>query len=347
MTLDIVGIIEAAYAPQADDDAWLKAVTERLAPSFGGHQSFMSFFFSIGAQPGSIALGAMRDSFAGGKEVAVELLDRVAPDLLRSSFLDCGVLSTLSAAVGRPEARDALASVGVHSDMLGLRANSQAGEGVIFSRPVPFTHRISQRDRVVLPRIAAHLGHALRLRRGRRRTIEAPIEGAAAIFSPSGALAHGEPEALHAREPLSRAVRDMGRACGPLRHLDPEAATELWRTMVLGEWTLIDHMDHDGKRFVVVHAHEGPGVGATTHALSRRERQVVACAAMGHPNKLIAYDLGVSAATVATHLRRAASKLGVTSRASLARRYRELLTSESVGDASTEIAAPESGRDTR
>ncbi len=104
-----------------------------------------------------------------------------------------------------------------------------------------------------------------------------------------------------------------------------------------GEWTLIDHVDHDGKRFIVVHPHEGPGVVVQVNTLSRRERQVVACAAMGHPNKLIAYDLGVSTGTVATYLRRAASKLGVTSRASLVRRYRELLTSESVRDTNLEL----------
>ena len=98
--------------------------------------------------------------------------------------------------------------------------------------------------------------------------------------------------------------------------------------MVRGEWTLIDHVDHDGKRFIAVHPHDGPGATETANALSRRERQVVACAAMGHPNKLIAYDLGISTATVATYLRRAASKLGVTSRASLARHYRELLTNK-------------------
>jgi DNA-binding CsgD family transcriptional regulator len=58
--------------------------------------------------------------------------------------------------------------------------------------------------------------------------------------------------------------------------------------------------------------------------LSEREAQVVGAAAMGHANKTIAYELGISISSVATHLRRAAAKLGTGSRAEIIRAYAEL-----------------------
>jgi DNA-binding CsgD family transcriptional regulator len=59
--------------------------------------------------------------------------------------------------------------------------------------------------------------------------------------------------------------------------------------------------------------------------LSERERQAVALAAIGHANKLIAYDLGIAATTVAELLKRAAVKLGAESRVALIRAFRERL----------------------
>ena len=52
----------------------------------------------------------------------------------------------------------------------------------------------------------------------------------------------------------------------------------------------------------------------------------IACAAMGHSNKLIAYDLGLSPGTVSVLLQRAARKLGVSSRTALIRAFRDVPT---------------------
>ena len=68
-------------------------------------------------------------------------------------------------------------------------------------------------------------------------------------------------------------------------------------------------------------------------SLSDRERQVTALAASGRHNKLIAYELGLSPATVRVLMARAAAKLGVASRDELVERYRQHLTSESRSEA--------------
>jgi len=43
--------------------------------------------------------------------------------------------------------------------------------------------------------------------------------------------------------------------------------------------------------------------------LTLRERQVLAYAGLGHSNKVIAYELGLSTSTVSTHLARARRKM--------------------------------------
>ena len=60
-------------------------------------------------------------------------------------------------------------------------------------------------------------------------------------------------------------------------------------------------------------------------ALSPRERQALGFAVLGDSNKLIAYELGISASTVGVLLHRAAQKLGCHSRVELLRRFQELL----------------------
>ena len=54
--------------------------------------------------------------------------------------------------------------------------------------------------------------------------------------------------------------------------------------------------------------------------LSPREQEIVRMVAEGHPNKIIADVLNISAWTVCTHLRRIFAKLGVGSRAAMVAR---------------------------
>jgi DNA-binding NarL/FixJ family response regulator len=56
-------------------------------------------------------------------------------------------------------------------------------------------------------------------------------------------------------------------------------------------------------------------------ALTRREREVVERALSGAYNKLIAYDLGVCHSTIRVLMSRAASKLGVRTRAEVLSRF--------------------------
>jgi DNA-binding CsgD family transcriptional regulator len=89
---------------------------------------------------------------------------------------------------------------------------------------------------------------------------------------------------------------------------------------------LLEHFERDGRRYLIARRND-PGVN-DPRALSLRERQVAWYTSLGHSNKIIGYELGLALSSVATHLKHAASKLGVGSRSELIALVRGLLTTE-------------------
>lgn len=92
-----------------------------------------------------------------------------------------------------------------------------------------------------------------------------------------------------------------------------ELADEVMRGVLNGRWAIADHFEGEERRFVIAQrCRQGDG-----RALSEREREVLALAVQGHGNKAIAYELGLTPSTVATHLRRTLAKLHLESREEL------------------------------
>ncbi len=90
--------------------------------------------------------------------------------------------------------------------------------------------------------------------------------------------------------------------------------------MVAARWSFVDEFDRRGRRYFIAHANDPPL--ADRPELTRRERLVAEYAALGHANKFIAYELGLSASSVATYLKRAMTKLGLATRLELIERFR-------------------------
>ncbi len=123
----------------------------------------------------------------------------------------------------------------------------------------------------------------------------------------------GAPRTGH--EEMSRWLPRTRRSRGPLRRTDPIEALDLWRGLVDGRWSLLEHHESDGRRYLV--AIENPPTVTDPRRLSTRERQVVHCVADGNDNVLVGYRLGISASAVASHLSTALRKLGLGSRSEL------------------------------
>lgn len=309
---DLIGAIELAYDRTHDEQAWLAEITRAVAPAFGGLGA-TAFVFDLSDEHirlGTTAGAGGREDFERQHEVG-----RTQGGVQRA--YECDMYTLLSRAVGAAEAKASIVAAGMAGDdAVGLRANATPMSGIILTTQVKAGHRLRNRD--LWTRFAAHLGAALRMRRLKD---EPTAESAQAVLSPTGRLEHGNREAVAAQSSLSGAAKAIDRARGKLRRLDPDAASALWRTMVCGEWSLVDWYDHDGKRFLLAQENSLPRQVRPT--LTAREEQVVACAAMGHSNKLIAYDLGISTGSVAVLLGRAARKLGVSGRVALVRAFKE------------------------
>ena len=117
------------------------------------------------------------------------------------------------------------------------------------------------------------------------------------------------------RASLADAVRRIERARQSGRRCDPEEVHKVWSALLGGRWSIVVTCADDERRMIL--ARGGPAGSRPPRALSPRVREVIGYAALGHSNKLIAYAMGISAAAVAKHLRRAQRMMGVSTRREL------------------------------
>jgi DNA-binding CsgD family transcriptional regulator len=202
-------------------------------------------------------------------------------------------------------------------DTLDIMARNPDGSGILLSTILPTKTHLSPKKVTQWEQVAAHLAAGLRLRQSLGRAIgdESDIsENADAILDPDGRVQHAATGAKpkNMRTALRDAALKVDKARGKLRVKDPVEAVDIWKGLVAGQWSLVDRFDTDGRRFYVAHRN-GPTLPGP-NALTNREQQVAAFAAMGDSNKLIAYRLGLSKSTVGTYLTSAKLKLGVSTR---------------------------------
>lgn len=204
-------------------------------------------------------------------------------------------------------------------DVYGINGRNPSGQGcfvgvVLSPRFAP----ISPGMRQTCARIARHVAAGYRLRR-RLAVAEsrASIDHADAVIALDGSIEHatGDARAKDAREALRRSAVAVAAARGRRRLEDPARAIATWRALVDARWSLVDHFEYGGSRYLV--AHRNDCQPPPLALLTERERQVVALAAMGHANKAIAYDLGIATSTVGVLMSRALRRLGLRSRRGL------------------------------
>jgi DNA-binding CsgD family transcriptional regulator len=201
------------------------------------------------------------------------------------------------------------------TDAIAIVGGDPSGSGVVLHANTPSQTRMSVRDRAIWVRVAAHLAAGYRLVREPRAEVDA-------VIAPNGRVVHAEERAATAaqRASLGEQTRAIDRARGRMRRADPDEALAIWRGLVDGEWSLVDHIDSDGKRYV--HAKRNAPEVRPWSDLTPGERQVLAYAAEGQPHKVIAYELGIGVSAVSTRMRRAARKVGAASRIELVTAYR-------------------------
>ncbi|HEY1954157.1 MAG TPA: helix-turn-helix transcriptional regulator [Polyangiaceae bacterium] len=311
-----ISVVEAAYTPTTSEAAWLEQIVSAAAPLISDGLGALACVYT-GAR-GPLKGGAFATAnLAVPPECFFGTLERLDPEFVDRTWraLSFGLCSETVPLARIPEAKP-LCDAGV-GDVLNINAYDPSGIGVWLGAPLRKQRKRAPNEGPTWTRVAAHIGSAFRLRRKR---VAASPDAATAVLDTRGRIAHAESGATadRLRDKLRDAVERMERARGRMRRTDPDGAVELWRTLVDAELTLLDHFERGGKRYVIAVANPPASAAARALAsLAPRERQVVAAAAAGRTNKLIAYELGIADSTVRVLLTRAARRLGASSRQEL------------------------------
>jgi DNA-binding CsgD family transcriptional regulator len=279
---DLLGIFEAAYAPARSDEEWLSGLLYAARPLLDRGLGVAAFFYDW-AQPlerrlwTPLGAGLPR----GALEALATVNARAPAELWRALVDPRPTCATLSARLG-----------------LGAR---------ITQNPIVREH--------LLPiGVADFLAVSAASPTGQGCVLGAPLPRPARVARRE-AFAWGR-VAAHVAVGL-RARRREGTARREPPSADPDAAGRTWRALLAGRWSLVDHFDHAGKRYVVARRNER----GRCAPLNERERRVVELAVEGHSNRRIAEKLAISRSSVALHLGNAAAKLAASGRVALLRAY--------------------------
>ncbi|MBX3230636.1 MAG: hypothetical protein KIT84_00350 [Labilithrix sp.] len=219
-------------------------------------------------------------------------------------------------------------------DVFALNALDASGYGLWLGAPWPRIEKEPGDLVMLFERVAAHLRAACRLRRNgqpARGRSDVLLSTDGDVLSADGDTLRTEGVGEDARSMLRRAAKALDRARSQEGRRDVDRATRAWRPLVLSRWSVLDEFDSDGRR-VFVAVENRPPTRAPRRDLSEREHQIMTQAHLGHTNKVIAYELGLSASTVRVLLHRAARKLGAPTREDAIARFDELVKRSVPGD---------------
>jgi len=319
-TTSLLPIVEAAYENiDASDADWLARVLTATRPHLDEGFGVAAFEFY---RPGD-GLPEILQSLHQGippklSAVYPEVFATMDPEIRKRPFR-LGPCVTGSAMMGmgeefreQPHMKKYVHPFGMY-DSLWITAAEPSGRGCGFHAGRSRIGGASPSQVKRWGRVAGHLSTVVRLRRRLRANFSPP----SAVLDPDGQVhdANGEASTRDALARLRRAVLDLETLRGPIRLEDPDRALFGWKALVAGRWSLIDQMEHDGRRYIVARENEPTARGHAS--LTARERQVIGYAKLGHHNKLIAYELGITDSTVRVLLARASAKLGVRRRVDL------------------------------
>jgi DNA-binding CsgD family transcriptional regulator len=324
---DPIRIVEAAYAWDPDESAWLDHLVESTsAYDVGG--GVIGYTVQLGARTEVTAMRKTRNAADREMTALREITSAFTPELARqvlapTEFVgNCAYrLTRIARAATGETASTARTSAVRLPQMWALIAGDVGQRAVLLCFPRHVDHVLDAREPFPhaqarsLGMVGAHLSSALRLRSLARPTADdTEVE---AVMTPRGKLLHanGAAKTTRGRESLARALIASLAARGSLRRADPDEAVREWTALVQGRWTIVETVERDGKRLVLARRNRLQTTGLLE--LTDDERDVAWLAALGHSYKYIAYELGHPVGTVTGRLRRAMRKLRVKSRAEL------------------------------
>jgi DNA-binding CsgD family transcriptional regulator len=321
--------VETAYRIDLPADEWLQGMGESVLRLAGGGEDIVAFLFDASRDSAPVDLGPLWASGPGSPQLcehsrsfhrhmtgsAYRLIFR-GPGRPSINGLVTERLRTLGLEPAAfPPLVDLLRRLAV-PELWSLWATVDGREGVGFVQPLAKPTRDELRPRGWWDRLGTHVAAGYRARRALAGA--SPLETAAGVFRPDGTPVRVPRAHEHNIDTWRRIVRTIDRARAAEFRKAEGDILNIWNGIIDGRWSLFDHIDTDGRRYVVLVETGAPSPQAR-RSLSSRESEVCLLAAEGLTNKEIAYELGLSLSSVATLLRRSLSKLGIPDRRRLQR----------------------------
>lgn len=208
---DWVSLVEESYTLEDTDSVWLKRVLDRASPILARGSGPVGWTFNC--TPTSFSLG----SFSEGTSKALIYAARMSHALSTEKSLDLtyrtGVVIATASELVFPRLPDMHKMFmkllrGRVQDLLVINCQSGVSSGVSIGMLLKETSRATEEERRRWPKIAAHVGAAIRLRsKAAALTVDSPeVE---AVFDSDGSLhdARGSAKDNDARENLRETVR--------------------------------------------------------------------------------------------------------------------------------------------
>lgn len=312
-------LVEASYRLDGSEATWLETIVEHAGPDLDTGNGVYAFTGDESVPNLQKSPTFVERSLPPAVLARLAELNAGAPnalfDLLRNRLVTCGGLEQVLGASSPVVAqfRGLMSSVGV-ADGFCMFAQDAEGGSLTIASLAPTAVAPSPRVRGIWQRVGLHLVAGLRL----RRKLAAQKTQRAALMSPNGAMEDASSAIANdaaARRALTEAVRAMDQARGSALRDSPERALDLWRGLVAGEWSLVEHWEQDGRRYIAAYPNR-PGM-RDPRALSPTEKSVLRYLALGAATKEVCYALGLSEKTITGCITSILKKLRVGSRVEL------------------------------
>ncbi len=315
-------IVDAAYRLDGTEAEWLDEVLKCAQPDLDVGCGVYAFtnnenLPNLEASP----VFVQRNLHQGYAARLVEV-NRDAPqaifELLRKQLVSCGgFVRTLGTSFPNVRHfRSLMEPIGI-KDGFSLFAQDAAGGSISLSAPATFIVEPAPRVRGIWRRVGLHIASALRLRR--RLEAQASAKQPDAVLQRSGKATYLAPHVERderAQSALARAVQALEHARQRDMRDRPDRALDLWKGLVAGEWSLVDHWENGGRRYIAAYRNR-PEL-RDPRALTPTERAILKYLALGATNKDITYALGLSAGAVSSAVSQILKKLRMRRRVDLA-----------------------------
>jgi DNA-binding NarL/FixJ family response regulator len=314
-----IGVVEAAYRLSGTESTWLETVLEQAAGDLDTGSGIYGFTGNDSSPDFAKSPVFVQRNLNAEFLSRIATLNAEAPnaifELLKRRLVTCGGLEQVLGAASPvvTHFRGLMASANI-ADGFCMFAQDARGGSVTLSAPSRDVVAPSPRVRGVWQRVGLHVVAGLRL----RRLLAASGARHDALFSPSGKLEDASPALAdddEARRALVAAVRSMEQARSADVRTSPEQALELWQALVAGRWSLVDHWESGGRRYLAAYPNR-TGL-RDPRALTPTEQSVLRYLALGATNKELSYALGLPEKTASNAVSQILKKVHVKSRVEL------------------------------